>query len=678
MSDAATQVPPQSPLWSPTRERIDRSQIQRYMNWLKTERGLAFDDYHALWNWSVRDIEAFWVSIWDYFQVRASKPYSRVLGHREMPGAQWFVGAELNFVEHVFGSNAGKSADSAAILYASEQVPMRALSWGELRVRTASVAAHLRSVGVKRGDRVVAYLPNTPEAIIALFAVASIGAIWSVCSPDMGVRAVLDRFKQIEPVALLTVTSFGFGGKTHDRREVLAEFAAQLPSLRHVVFLPGAGGAPEAPCALPSDVGHSIWSEVLRVPAELVIEDVPFAHPIWVVYSSGTTGLPKAIVHGHGGMLLENLKTVALHNDLSSEDVFQWYSSTSWIMWNINVACLLVGATIAIYDGNPKWPDATTIWRFAGAAKVSVFGAGAAYYAGCQKAGVRPCELGDFSRLRSMGSTGSPLSPESYDWIYKELGPDIWLSPMSGGTDFCGAFVAGSPTLPVYAGEMQCRVLGADVHAYDPAGKPLIGEVGELVCASPLPSMPLYLWNDKDGSRYHESYFDTYPGVWRHGDWMSITPRGGAIVYGRSDATINRHGVRMGSSEIYRAVEELPEVLDSLVIDMEYLGRESYMPLFVVLREGVSLDDALKQRIAQNIRKGVSPRFVPNEIHQVPEVPRTLSGKKLEVPVKKIFLGHAVEKSANPGAMANPDSLKWYVEFARRLPRTGEKGAAKA
>ncbi len=657
-------------LWSPTPERVAASQIQRYMNWLQRERGLSFADYHALWRWSVGDIEAFWASLWDYFDVRAHKPYDRILGRRSMPGAEWFPGAELNFVEQVFRHGQGADADRAAILYAAEGVALQAMSWRELRRRTASVAAHLRRAGVKRGDRVVAYLPNTPDAVVGLFAVASIGAIWSVCSPDMGVRAVLDRFKQIDPVALLTVTSFGFGGKVHDRQAQIAEFAAELPSLRHVVFLPGAAGAAESPCKLPAGVESALWSDILRQPADLVIDPVPFDHPIWVVYSSGTTGLPKAIVHGHGGMLLENLVTVSLHNDLSSSDVFEWYSSTSWIMWNINVACLLVGATIAIYDGSPNWPDAGAIWRFAGEAGVTFIGAGAAFYAGCQKAGVRPRELGDFSRLRSMGSTGSPLSPESYEWIYNELGPDLWLSPMSGGTDFCGAFVAGTPTLPVYAGEMQCRCLGADVHAYDPAGKPLIGEVGELVCASPLPSMPLYLWNDKDGSRYHESYFDMYPGVWRHGDWMSITPRGGAIVYGRSDATINRHGIRLGTSEIYRAVEDVPEVLDSLVIDMEYLGRESYMPLFVVLREGVALTDELKQRIVQNIRSGVSPRFVPNEIHQVPEVPRTLSGKKLEVPVKRIFLGHPVEKAANPGAMANPDSLKWYIEFGRKLPKT--------
>ena len=673
MSGLAVATPP-IPIWTPSAQRIAGSQVHRYMAWLQKKRGLAFADYHALWNWSVGDIEAFWASLWDYFEVHAHVPYSRVLGRRDMPGAQWFVGAELNFVEHIFRNHDLKGGNSPAVLYASEQSAMQSLSWRELRERTASVAAHLRRSGIGRGDRVVAYMPNTPDAVVAMFAVASIGAIWSVCSPDMGVRAVLDRFRQIEPAALLTVTSCVYGGKTYDRMEVIADFAAQLPTLRHVVFMPGAGGAAEVPCDLPSTVDSAIWSQVLRIPAELQFEPVPFDHPIWVVYSSGTTGLPKAIVHGHGGILMENLKTVAFHNDLGPDDVIQWYSSTNWVMWNINVACLLVGATVALYDGNPNWPDASVMWRFSGEAKVTFFGAGATFFASCQKAGIHPRQLGDFSRLRSIGSTGSPLSPESYAWIYAELGPDIWLTPMSGGTDFCGAFVAGTPTLPVYAGEMQCRCLGADVHAYDEAGKPLIDAVGELVCASPLPSMPLYLWGDTDGSRYHDSYFDTYPGVWRHGDWMSITPRGGAIVYGRSDATINRQGVRLGTSEIYRAVEELPEVLDSLIIDMEYLGRESYMPLFVVLRECITLDEALKERIAQNIRKAVSPRFVPNEIHQVPEVPRTLSGKKLEVPVKKIFLGHAVEKSANPGAMANPDSLKWYVEFARRLPKTPVQG----
>ncbi|MBM3347007.1 MAG: acetoacetate--CoA ligase [Betaproteobacteria bacterium] len=662
-----------TPLWSPSPERVATSQMQLYMNWLRQERGLAFADYHALWRWSVDDIEAFWASIWDYFGVRADKPYRAVLERRSMPGAEWFVGAELNYAVHIFRQDKG---DSPAILYASEHASLRSLSWRELRARTASVAAHLRRNGVGRGDRVVAYLPNTPDAVVAMLAVVSVGAIWSMCSPDMGARSVLDRYQQIEPVVLLAVTSFGFGGKTHDRKELIGELAAQLPSLRQVVFLPGAGSA-ESPCALPAGVGSSLWSEVLRVPAELVIDPVPFDHPLWVVYSSGTTGLPKAIVHGHGGVLLEHLLTLGLHNDTGAHDVFQWHSSTGWVMWNISVSAMLVGATIVIYDGNPNWPDASTLWRFAAEARVTFFGAGAAFYAGCQKAGVKPRACGNLSRLRSVGSTGSPLSPESYAWIYGELGPDVWLAPMSGGTDFCGAFVAGTPTLPVYAGEMQCRCLGADVHAYDPAGKPLVGEVGELVCVSPIPSMPLYLWNDRDGSRYHESYFDDYPGVWRHGDWASITPRGGAIVYGRSDATINRYGVRLGSSEIYRAVEEVPEVLDSLVIDMEYLGRESYMPLFVVLREGITLTDELRQRIVQNIRKGVSPRFVPNEIHQVPEVPRTLTGKKLEVPVKKIFLGHPAERAANPGAMANPECLQWYVDFARRLPKTAAQVPAK-
>lgn len=660
------------PIWTPTAERIAGSRIHHYMEWLKAERGLGFADYKALWQWSVDDLEGFWSSLWDYFEIKARQPYRQVLAQRVVQGAQWFAGSELNFVDHVFRN---ARTDKPAIVHASETSGLLSLSWAELQEQVASMAAHLRSLGISRGDRVGAYVPNTPEAIVAFLATASIGAIWSICSPDMGSRAVLDRFRQIEPKALFAVTSYRYGGKAHDRQDVVSTFAGELPSLRHIILLPGPMGPEPSEQFLttsPAHVAVSRWTDGLGNAAPLIVESVPFDHPIWVVYSSGTTGLPKAIVHGHGGVLLEILKVLAFHNDLGPSDVFHWYSSTNWVMWNIQLSGLLLGATAAIYDGNPGWPDASALWRFAGAAKVTFFGAGAAFYAGCQKAQVRPRTVGEFAQLRTIGSTGSPLSPESYAWIYAELGPDVWLTPMSGGTDFCSAFVGGVPILPVFPGEMQCRCLGADVHAYDDAGHDLIDAVGELVCASPMPSMPLYLWNDPDGSRYHHSYFDTYPGIWRHGDWIRITPRGGAVIYGRSDATINRFGLRLGTSEIYRAVEELPEVLDSLVIDMEYLGRDSYMPLFVVLRPGLELDQALKDRINQAIRSAVSPRFLPNEIFQVPEVPRTMTGKKLEVPVKKIFLGQPPEKVVNPGALASQGSMNWYVEFARGLPKAGD------
>lgn len=653
-----TAQPAPALLWSPTPERISRSQMRRYMDWLSRERGLTFSDYDSLWRWSITDLDAFWASLWDYFDIKAYKPYRAVLAKRTMPGAEWFPGAELNFVDQVLRHETDRRP---AVLYASEQQGLQEMSWRSLREQVASVAALLRQRGIRRGDRVVAFAPNTPETLVAFLATVSIGAIWSVCSPDMGLNAVLDRFRQIEPKALFAVPSSHYGGKYHDKGEVVAALVDALPSVTDLILLPGTTSQP-----LPTRPHLSQWSEIIARPADLKVEPVPFDHPLWIVYSSGTTGLPKPIVHGHGGIILVIMAMMALHNDISSDDIYHWYSSTGWIMWNAQVAGLLVGATIAIYDGSPGWPDWNRLWAFAGETKATFFGAGAAFYANCQKAGVKPRQVADLSSLRSVGSTGSPLSEDSYAWIYGELGSDIWLTSISGGTDFAGAFVAGCVLLPVYAGEMQCRCLGADIQAYDDNGNPLTDEVGELVCVSPIPSMPLYLWNDMDGSRYRDSYFDMYPGKWRHGDWIRITPRGGAVIYGRSDATINRHGLRLGTAEIYRAVEELPEVLDSLVVDLEYLGRESYMPLFVVLRPGVTLDGALKDRINQAIRKAVSARFVPNDIFQIAEVPRTLSGKKLEVPIKKILLGQPAEKVANPGTMANPGSLAWFVDFAQQ------------
>lgn len=647
-------------VWEPSEAVRQAARMTAYLEWLERQRGLRFADYDALWRWSVTDLEAFWASIWDYFEIRAATRYERVLAERRMPGAQWFTGARLNYVDQIFRH---KTSARPAIVFRNEAGDRVELSWEDLERQVTTLAYSLRSMGVERGDRVVAYMPNIPQTAVAFLAVASLGAIWSLCSPEMGQVAVLDRFRQIAPKVLIATDGYRWGGKAYDRSGVVLDLLQGLPSVEKLVLLPHLDPAAD-PKRFPNAV---VWDTLLQGASRLAPEPLPFDHPLWVVYSSGTTGMPKPIVHGHGGIVIEQLKLMALHNDIGPEDRFHWFSTTGWVMWNCQVAGLLVGSTLCIYDGNPAWPDYHTLWRFAGETGVSFFGAGAAFYTACLKGGVEPTQVADLSRLRAVGSTGSPLPPEGYRWIYEHVRKDIWLTPISGGTDFAGAFVGGVPTLPVYLGEMQCRCLGAKVEAYDDAGKPLLDEVGELVCTEPMPSMPLYFWNDEGNRRYRESYFDMYPGVWRHGDWIRITPRGGAIIYGRSDSTINRYGVRMGTSELYRAVEDMPEVLDSLAVDLEYLGRESYLPLFVVLRPEAELTEELKKRIQDRIRAALSARHMPNEVFRVDEIPRTLSGKKLEVPVKKLLLGQAPEKVVNLDSMANPGSLDWFVEFAKKL-----------
>lgn len=648
-------------MWTPSAAFANGSHLAAFMDWLRRERGHDFDDYASLWQWSVTELEPFWQAIVDYFDVRFDTPPAAVLASRAMPGAQWFPGATLNYVQQVFRhAGTGDARQRAAIRHAGEAQPLADISWDTLERQVASLAHALRRMGVTRGDRVAGYLPNIPATVVAFLATASVGAIWSGCAPDMGQVAVADRFRQIEPKVLIATDGYRYGGKAYDRAPVIADLVAALPSLTDLVIVPTLGGT----VATDARVRRHGWTDVLAHDVPLQVDPVPFDHPLWIVYSSGTTGMPKPIVHGHGGIVIEQLKLMAFHNNLGIDDVFHWYSSSGWIMWNAQVAGLLLGTTIALYDGNPAWPDAGVLWRFVDDARVTMFGAGAAFFTNAMKAGVEPAQIADVSRLRGLGSTGSPLPEEAYAWIYAHVRQDIWLAPMSGGTDFAGSFVAGCPLLPVHAGEMQCRCLGAKVEAFDDHGHARIDEVGELVCTAPIPSMPLFLWGDADGKRYRDSYFDTYPGVWRHGDWIRITPRGGAVIYGRSDATINRHGIRMGTSELYRVVEELPEVLDSMVVDLEYLGRESYMPLFVVLRDGLRLDDALRDTMRARIREALSSRHVPNEIVQVPGVPRTLSGKKMEVPIKKLLLGHPSDKIANPDAMANPDCLAWYFAYA--------------
>jgi acetoacetyl-CoA synthetase len=635
-------------LWEPPEELLERATMTRYMRWLETERGLSFDDYAALWRWSTDDLEAFWGSIWEFFGVQAN--YEQVLADASMPGAKWFTGAELSYPEHLFRDKPG---DRVAIRHASEVRELGEWTWEELREQTARVAAGLRSMGVERGDRVVAYMPNIPETIAAFLATASLGAVWSSCSPDFGARSVVDRFAQIEPKVLLAVDGYRYGGKDFDRGELLERAQKEMPSLERTVILPYL-----------SERGD--WDEAFPpTDEELDFERVPFDHPLWVLYSSGTTGLPKAIVHSQGGILVEHLKKHHLHIDAQEGDRVFWFTTTGWMMWNFLVSVLLTDASIVLYDGNPGTPDMDVLWGLAEQTGMTCFGTSAAYLAACMKAEVEPAAGRDLSALRSVGSTGSPLAPEGFEWVYEQLGDKTWLFSTSGGTDVCSAFVGGVPLLPVYRGELQGRALGTKVEAYDEDGNSVVDEVGELVITAPMPSMPIYFWDDDDGEKLRESYFDMYPGVWRHGDWIRITERGTAVITGRSDSTINRGGIRMGTAEIYRAVLALDEITDALVVDIAQ-GDDAWMPLFVVLREGAELDDDLVKAIRTRVREDCSPRHVPSEVLAVEEVPRTLSGKVLEVPVKKILTGADPEKAASRDSLANPESLDYFVELARK------------
>ncbi|GAC1403366.1 MAG: acetoacetate--CoA ligase [Ktedonobacteraceae bacterium] len=647
-----------TPLWEPTEAMQQQANITKYMRWLEDKKGLHFATRNALWQWSVDSLEDFWASIWEYFSVKASKPYSTVLVERKMPGASWFPGAELNYAEHVFRN---ASAERPALLFRSERHPLREVSWDELTTKVGAIAHTLRELGVQSGDRVVAYMPNVPETLIAFLACASIGATWSSCAPDFGMSSVIDRFQQIEPKILFVVDGYQYGGKTFDRRAVVADLQKALPTVQKTVLFPYLLGDAE-----PITLANTLpWSEMLAHSAALSFEQVPFEHPLWVLYSSGTTGLPKAIVQGQGGILLEHLKNTALELDLKEGDRFFWYTTTGWMMWNLLIGGLLVGATVLMYEGSPGYPDMGTLWKFAEDTGMTLFGTSAGYIASCMKAGITPGKTYDLSKIRQIGSTGSPLPPEGFQWIYENVKSDVWLASMSGGTDVCTGFVGGSVLLPVYEGEIQGRGLGAKVESFDEQGQPLVDEVGELVITEPMPSMPLFFWNDEGGKRYLDSYFEMYPGIWRHGDWIRITPTGSAIIYGRSDSTINRMGIRMGSSEIYRVVESFPEVLDSLIVGVELPGGKYYMPLFVVLQKGAVLDDNLKAKIKEQLRRNVSPHHVPDEILEVKDVPRTLSGKKLEVPVKKLFLGMPIEKAISVDAMANPQSISYFVDFAK-------------
>src|SRR5579872_5395196 len=644
-------------LWSPDDKTRRNARITRYMAWLREAHDLAFSDYDALWHWSVTDLPAFWSSIWDYFEVLGDRGDSPVLSGGPMPAVRWFDGATLNYARNALRTAWTDPGRTALIAVSeSERRAPHVLSYADLASEVGRVARGLRSLGVRRGDRVAALLPNVAEAVVAMLAAASIGAIWSSCSPDFGARSVIDRFAQIEPSVLIACDGYTYNGKQFGRAEMVSQVLTALPSGCALVQVELLG------TGLPGAVR---WDELgaSAEPGDTApeFEEMPFEHPLWVVYSSGTTGLPKPIMHGHGGIVLEHLKAQALHQDLHPGDVFTWYTTTGWMMWNYLAGGLLLGTTIVLYDGSATHPGPDRLWRLADEHNVTYLGVGAPYLLASMKAGLRPGSEKELTALRAIGSTGSPLPPEGFEWVYREVKPDVQLGAFSGGTDVGTGLVGPSPLLPVRAGIISGVCLGAKVEAFDANGKPVIGEVGELVLTEPMPSMPVGFWNDPDGVRYRESYFDTYPGVWRHGDWIELLPDGGCVIYGRSDATLNRGGVRMGTSEFYRVVEAFDEVSDSLVVDTGQLGTEGRLILYVVPTPGYQLDDDLAARLRAALRSQLSPRHVPEEIHQVPGIPRTLSGKKLEVPVRKILQGANPAKAVDPNALANPEALEFFV-----------------
>jgi len=656
------------PLWKPDRKLLEQSNLKRYLDWLFIKKGLYFRDYHDLWDWSTTDLEDFWESIWQFFDVQSTHPYEQVLDRSPegMIGTRWFTGSRLNYAEHIFRH---QTYDRPAILFQSERgatagQPPVAISWSTLQRQVGAMAAFLRERGVQPGDRVVSVLPNIPEAVVAFLATNAVGAVWSSCSPDFGTASIVDRFQQIDPRVLFAADGYYYNGKQLDKSDTIRELREALPTLRHTVWVPYTGTDP-AP-------GDSLrWSDILTHydGEELTFAAVPFDHPIWVLYSSGTTGKPKAITHSVGGCLLEHLKALALHQDVQPGERYFWYSTTGWMMWNYALGSLLVGATLVLYDGSAAYPGMDVLWNLADQAQINHFGGGAAYYLACLRAGLSLTGSSRVVHLRTLGSTGSPLPPEGFRWIYESVKKDVWLISLSGGTDVCSGFVGGSPLLPVYEGEIQCRMLGCKLEAFNEAGQSVREELGEMVILQPMPSMPIYFWNDPDNARYRSSYFEQYPGRWRHGDWIKITSRGGVIIYGRSDATLNRDGVRIGTSEIYSAVESVPEVADSLVLCLELPGGRYFMPLFVVLKpddhgEKAPLTEEIVQQIRQALRSQYSPRHVPDAIFPIDEIPYTISGKKVEAPIKKILMGFPAEQAASRDTLRNPSALDAFLTYA--------------
>jgi len=652
-------------LWTPSAEWIAGTNLAAFSSWLAAERGRSFDGYHELWRWSVDDLDGFWQAIWDYSGVEASSPPRRVLGNRAMPGAEWFPGARLNYAQHALRH---ERPGRDALLFASEDAPVTGMDWAEFGGQVRAAATRLRELGVRPGDRVASYLPNIPQAVIALLATTSIGAVWTSCSPDFGWRGVLDRFRQLRPRVLFCVDGYTYGGRVFDRRGEVRQIVAGLDGLEHVICVPHSGRRPEVPDLGSAAAGVITWDEFADhalVPAEqFTFEQVPFDHPLWILFSSGTTGLPKAIVHSHGGILIEQLKLQQLHMDLRPGDRLFFYTTSGWMMWNFLVSSLLVGVRPVLYDGSATWPGPDVLWQIAQDCEVCFFGASPSYVDLMARAGIVPAKTHDLSRLRAIMPAGSPVSAECTAWFYDNVKRDVWIATGSGGTDVCTGFVGGVPTLPVYAGEIQAPHLAVNAQAFNERGQSVTGQVGELVITEPMPSMPVRFWGDEDGLRYRESYFSEFPGVWRHGDFFKINARGGCFVLGRSDATLNRHGVRIGTAEVYAVLSSLEEVDDALIVNLDLPGGRFFMPLFVKLADGQKLDGRLEDKIRDRLRREYTPRHVPDRIVQVPDIPVTLTGKKMEVPVRKILRGAAADDAANRNAMANPGSLDFFAEYA--------------